>query len=693
MATGYGRIRRESLERLLEHINLAEFLGSYLEVRRSGPNHVSRCPFHNEKTASFYIYDDHYHCFGCKAHGNAIDFEMHRSGASFPEAAVSVAERSRFALEFETTPSDSHQKEAQESARLVHIMNEIAKRYVQYLKSNAAEAVEARAYLKNRGFTDEHIDLWQLGLAPANNRLTELAASRGWEIDDLKALGLLRTTSDGAYTYDFFRNRIMFPIHNDRGQVIAFGGRVFLENMKESGPKYVNSPESKLFSKSFTLFNFHRARSHLVRQKNAVVVEGYIDAIALVNAGIENVVAVLGTALTGEHVKKLARLCETVTLCFDSDAAGQNALVRSFETAYPLNLVNLQCLAVPSGKDPDEFIKANGVTAFEKLLNAPQSLLHRAASILTQAIPNREARLRTIKEKLVPTVLANPDSAQREIAFDSLREFLGLSSAKGLSQNVAQKKIALQTRVGALASRDSTTTNSEPPIRWQPESLEILKLILALCSATADEVPVRLKNTFDDVTSADPMDEIICGKALFGSHLSQTTQSLFGLFNSLWNIDPNLKPALWTKETLENRLVTEIPTEFFILKALCGSRVVEDLFENGFETWARSWDAAPPLRSLGGVRHTTNLFSLQNLSLLRFLCREIGMSARSKALRSTISELLLKLEFGYLDKELSDAPIDRAETGQLSVAPLTLPFERSRRILQERLRRQAKFQG
>lgn len=693
MAAGYGRIRRESLERLLEHINLSDFLGSYIDVKRSGPNHVARCPFHNEKSASFYIYDDHYHCFGCKAHGNAIDFEMHRTGASFPEAAMSVAERSRFALEFETTPNDGHQKEAQESARLVHIMNEIAKRYVQYLKSNATEAVEARAYLTNRGFTDAHIDTWQLGLAPANNRLAELAASRGWDVDDLKALGLLRTTSDGAYTYDFFRNRIMFPIHNDRGQVIAFGGRVFLENMKETGPKYVNSPESKLFSKSFTLFNFHRARAHLVRQKNAVVVEGYIDAIALVNAGIENVVAVLGTALTGEHVKKLGRLCETVTLCFDSDAAGQNALVRSFETAYPLNLVNLQCLAVPSGKDPDEFIKANGVGAFEKLLHAPQSLLYRAASILTQQVPNREARLRTIKEKLVPTVLANPDVAQREIAFDSLREFLGLSSAKGLAQNVAQKKMATPVRVGALASRDSSAANVEPTVDWQPESLEILKLTLALCASTADDVPTRLKNTFDDVTSADPMDEIICGKALFGSHLSQTTQSLFALFNALWNIDPNLKPAQWSKEALENRVVTEIPSEFYILKALCGPRVVEDLFENGFETWAKSWDAAPPLRSLGVARQATNLFSLQNLSLLRFLCREIGMSAQSKALRSAISELLLKLEFGYLDKEMSEEPADSAQPGMQSVAPLTQPFERSRRILQERLRRQAKFQG
>ncbi len=340
------------------------------------------CPFHGEKTPSFYVYEDGYHCFGCGAHGDAISFVMQTAGASFMEAVQSLAGEAGLEL-----PKASPTAEAAERQRLdLHGVLDAAQRhYASALASPAGAA--ALAYLYQRGLTDETIGRFGLGWAgEGRGALAAALAPGGITQPQLLEAGLLRADENGAIRGELFFNRVMFPIRDRAGRMISFGGRI----MGQGQPKYVNGPETPLFSKRRTLYGLNLAREASRHGQIVVAVEGYMDVIALHQAGFTAAVAPLGTALTAEQLEELWRLSPAPVLCFDGDAAGARAAARAAQTALPLLAPDRTILlaTLPSGEDPDTLVRRRGQAAFAAVLDAARPLNEALFDLLRSAAPD-----------------------------------------------------------------------------------------------------------------------------------------------------------------------------------------------------------------------------------------------------------------------------------------------------------------
>lgn len=351
-----------------DHVDIVDLVSRYVQLKRAGRNLKGLCPFHNEKTPSFVVSEDrgNYHCFGCQASGNVISFAMEIENLDFLDALEFLADQYHLDLaQFRTGKVD---RERLDKRELFYQMNREAAIFYYKRKNMHAEAMD---YLKSRELSDETIKSFGLGFAPdAWNELQNSMKSKNFKESDLVEVGLLSKNQEKNKVYDRFRNRIIFPIMNQKGQVVGFGGRV----MDDSLPKYLNSSESIVFNKSRTLYGLHLAKKNLSKTKTAIVVEGYMDVIALHQAGVTNAVATLGTALTVEHGNLLNRYADEIILCFDSDQAGIKATTRSIEVLK--NVVKkLKVLTLGVGKDPDEFIKLNGLEAFNERVNAAVSYI------------------------------------------------------------------------------------------------------------------------------------------------------------------------------------------------------------------------------------------------------------------------------------------------------------------------------
>jgi DNA primase len=356
------------LEELRARTPLSAIISRRVKLSRSGRQLKGCCPFHNEKTPSFYVYDDGYHCFGCGAHGDAIGFVMQTQGASFMEAVQSLAGEAGLDL-----PKPSASAEAAERQRLdLHGILDAARAH--YTKLLAAPAgAEALSYLRRRGLSDETIARFELGWS-GEGRGALAAALAGGVATPMQLLdaGLLRAGDDGEIRGELFFNRVMFPIRDRTGRMISFGGRT----MGDSQPKYVNGPETLVFSKRRTLYGLHFAREASRRGAAVVAVEGYMDVIALHQAGFSAAVAPLGTALTSEQLEELWRLSPSPTLCFDGDAAGARAAARAAEAALPALAPDrtIRIATLPAGDDPDTLVRRGGPDAFTAILNAARPL-------------------------------------------------------------------------------------------------------------------------------------------------------------------------------------------------------------------------------------------------------------------------------------------------------------------------------
>jgi DNA primase len=360
------------LDELRARVNLPELVGRRVSLkRRGGQEWLGLCPFHNEKTPSFTVNEGKgfYHCFGCGAHGGALDFVMNTEGLSFPEAVERLAREAGLEL-----PAPDPEAHAQASRRkgLIELL-EAATRWFQ-AQLAAGTGAEARRYLERRGLSDAAIAQFRLGYAvDAPGGLLGAMQARGFAEEQLFEVGLLRRPEDGREAYDFFRHRIIFPIAERQGRIIAFGGRA----LGEARAKYLNSPESALFHKGLTLYNLDRARTAAHEAGAVIVAEGYMDVIALHRAGLAHAVAPLGTALTEEQLRTLWRLAPEPVLCFDGDAAGQRAAIRAAERALPLLEPgrSLAFVELPPGQDPDDLLRSQGPAALRALLEAPLPLV------------------------------------------------------------------------------------------------------------------------------------------------------------------------------------------------------------------------------------------------------------------------------------------------------------------------------
>ncbi len=359
-------IPNDFIQTLLSRVDIVEVIDRFVPLKKAGANYAACCPFHSEKTPSFTVSPSKqfYHCFGCGAHGTAIGFLMEHGARSFPEAVEELARDAGLEVPREDRSGDAQRRA--EGAGLTGILSDAARFY----RASLRESPRAIAYLKGRGLTGAIAARFGIGYAPEGWQPLA-GAFPDYADTALETAGLV-IVGDAGKRYDRFRDRIMFPIHDTRGQVIGFGGRV----LDRGEPKYLNSPETPLFSKGRELYGLYQARTAIRDSGRVVVVEGYMDVVALAQHGVDYAVATLGTSTTPAHVQKLFRLTDTVVFCFDGDNAGRKAAWRALENALPVLADGKEAafLFLPEGMDPDDFVRQRGKAAFEALLRAATPL-------------------------------------------------------------------------------------------------------------------------------------------------------------------------------------------------------------------------------------------------------------------------------------------------------------------------------
>jgi len=405
------RIKDESVEAVKAAIDMVELVGARTQLKRAGGRYTGRCPFHEERTPSFSVnpQDKLYYCFGCGAGGDAITFVRETEQLDFTQAVEWLSDRFRIPLEYEegTPASDSRRRRRERLAALLERATSFYQRYL--WDTDLGEP--ARSYLHARGFAEEVCREFRLGLAPGGATLARNALKEGFTRDELSAAGLVNRRGN-----DYFNGRLLFPLADPRGRVCGFQAR----RLRDDDPipaKYVNSPEGELFRKGDLLYGLDKARRAMAKQDRAVVVEGNTDVLALRQAGFEPVVASMGTALTENQLRELSRLTHRLYLCFDADAAGQDATLRGMELATKRGL-EVYVVPLPAGTDP-----ADDPPAFQERLSSPNPYaLHRVQLELTRMEDRQHAYLR-IQEFLNGI----PESPERQEAWRLANDRLGLT--------------------------------------------------------------------------------------------------------------------------------------------------------------------------------------------------------------------------------------------------------------------------
>ncbi|WP_301099054.1 DNA primase [Otariodibacter sp.] len=361
-----GSIPRSFIDDLVARTDIVDLINSRVKLKKAGRDYQACCPFHHEKTPSFTVSQtkQFYHCFGCGAHGNAISFLMEYDKLEFPEAIEELAALHNLEVPRETNSHRDNTSTVSLKTRrtLYELLDEVAKFYQQNLKQNQ----ESQQYLAKRGLSPEIIQRFEIGFVPnAMDTVLRKFGTNREEIQKLLDTGML-SQNDRGNTYDRFRNRIMFPIRDKRGRVIAFGGRV----MGDEKPKYLNSPESATYHKGNELYGLYQVLQHNESPESLLVVEGYMDVVALAQYDVNNAVASLGTATTSEQIQQMFRCTEQIICCYDGDRAGKEAAWRALENALPhlYDGRQLKFIFLPNGEDPDSFVRKQGKEGFEEYL-------------------------------------------------------------------------------------------------------------------------------------------------------------------------------------------------------------------------------------------------------------------------------------------------------------------------------------
>ncbi len=364
-----AKIPEETIEQIAAANDIVEVIGGYIPLKRAGSNWRALCPFHQEKTPSFNVNPQRqsYHCFGCGEGGSVFRFVMAYENIDFPSAARKLAERAGIRI-VEAEFNAEEDQRSKMKRRLLALHQQAAEWFHHNLMKTPAAKV-ARDYLKGRGLTGEVAKAWKIGYAPDSwDAFGDWAHAQGFTNEEIRQSGLVASRDEGNSSgdfYDRFRDRVMFPICNTEGAVIAFSGRVLQPDAKTA--KYVNSPETLLFTKGDVLFGLHKSKRPLIDKGFAIVCEGQIDLISAFEAGVQNVIAPQGTAFTEKQARILKRYVEEVVLCFDSDEAGQKAAERSLPSLLGENL-SVRVVEFPAGEDPDSLIRKKGVAAFSELV-------------------------------------------------------------------------------------------------------------------------------------------------------------------------------------------------------------------------------------------------------------------------------------------------------------------------------------
>jgi len=370
-----GKIPEEMIEQIRSQSDIVDVISEYMQLTKRGRNWFGLCPFHGENTPSFSVSQDKqiFHCFGCGAGGNAITFVMDIENITFPDAVVKLGTRAGIHLDIQ---SNSISKENQAYSKKEEKMleaHEFTADFYHHILMNTEEGEQALNYLLKRGFTKEHIETNGIGWSlPGWDTLSVLLKRKGFDLEEMAECGLIIQRENDHTYFDRFRGRVMFPIRDENGKVIAFSGRI-IDSADEA--KYLNSPESPIFHKSQVLFNLDKARTVIRKKRQVILMEGFMDVLAANQAGVYNAVATMGTSLTPQHITKLKRLSEQIIVCYDGDNAGWEAAKRASEMLYAEKL-KVEIAVLPEKLDPDEYIKKYGPDSFvQQILEKPHAYI------------------------------------------------------------------------------------------------------------------------------------------------------------------------------------------------------------------------------------------------------------------------------------------------------------------------------
>ncbi|APE31510.1 DNA primase [Halomonas aestuarii] len=475
-----GQIPQRFIDDLLARVDVVEVVGERVKLKKAGRNHSGLCPFHQEKSPSFTVSADKqfYHCFGCGAHGNALRFLMEYDKLRFPEAVEQLA--GRLGMEVPREGADDPRAQARERKRKegVNLLELSASFYRERLKMPEGEA--ARRYLADRGLSPEVQQTFGIGCAPAGwealkRHLSERGIAEAVQIE----YGLLIQHEESGRTYDRFRDRVMFPIRDVRGRTIAFGGRV----LGDAKPKYLNSPETPVFHKGCELYGLFEARQANPRLERVVIVEGYMDVVALAQFGIRNAVATLGTSTSEEHLSRLFRMVSEVVFCFDGDRAGRQAATRALETVLPQMIDGRQArfMFLPEGEDPDTLVRREGPEAFEDRITCASPL---SEFLFDHAAEGRDLATIEARERFASQVLAAirqlPEGVLKSLLLGELSRRTGVDQSRFEALVTPREAPENEQRGPEAESVEEPVSRPEPGHGRGRQSLSLMGRVLQL---------------------------------------------------------------------------------------------------------------------------------------------------------------------------------------------------------------------
>lgn len=446
------RIKEESIQELLNRVNILDVISDYVKLKKTGKNYVALCPFHKEKTPSFTVNPEKnmFYCFGCQVGGNAISFLMKKENYDFVEAVEALAQRFNISLEYERS---SFVKKDSELDKLLEY-SKIAARFFYDNLTKTDEGSNAIEYLKNRGITIDTVKQFSLGYALNSwDSLVSYIKKNNYDVEIFKKLGLIIESENGRY-YDRFRGRIIFPIYSKIGQLIAFGGRLLIDDSTQ--PKYLNSPESRIYIKGKTLYGLFHSKEFIRKTNDIIIVEGYMDLLSLYQKGIKNVVATAGTALTLDQVSEITRLAENVYIVFDGDEAGQKAAVRAIDM-FIQSESNFKIVILPEKEDPDSFISKYGKDKFEGVLKEGKNYIDfiHSLALKNQKLKDENSKVKVINSLLEMTAKVK-DPVRREVFLSeiSLKFNVSLASLNQSLTNILTKNSRFELRKEKLENED-----------------------------------------------------------------------------------------------------------------------------------------------------------------------------------------------------------------------------------------------
>jgi len=438
----------DMVEEVRAAADIVDVIGEFVQLKKAGREYKANCPFHEERTPSFYVVPakGFYKCFGCGKSGDVFSFVMERQGLDFVEAVKHVAGRAGVQVR-----EVKRSQEEEDPNRPLYEINGFARDWFRRQLEDATVGAAAREYLEGRGISADVCERYGLGFAPDEWRaLRDAAAKHGLEEELMLEVGLLGSSERSREPYDRFRGRIMFTIESRSGRVIAFGGRI-LEGDTKDAPKYLNSPETPIYHKGSNLYGLSWARHSIRREESALVVEGYMDVVSLAAHGFENVVAPLGTALTPEQAKLLSRYTKRVLLLFDSDAAGLRATFKAGDTLLEVGL-HPAVVTLPPGEDPDTLVRSEGREGLEQYLDQAVDVLDRKLQILDEKdYFSSIERTRSAVDRLLPTIRAASDPALRDIYVAKVADRTGV------------RRETLEAEMKRAASGSAPTRVAAPP--------------------------------------------------------------------------------------------------------------------------------------------------------------------------------------------------------------------------------------